>query len=242
MLQHIDEHLIGVDPALGIVDEQHISGIGLRLPSSSVPALTSNQASTPPPTATRPAPVYVHFVARCTGGLQWAQLREAASPMDLTPQGGSIRARTLAAREALATAALKPSDLRDGSRAWAQFACAASVRPAQAAQIAKEIAAQLGAWDMRVALCDLRANGNTSTHEDVEVRFSDQEKVVSVNGQWFAQAQVTDTEISFGNGSARWKIDRASAEATLVDVATGKELFAGSCVAGPAGADQRKPP
>jgi hypothetical protein len=53
---------------------------------------------------------------------------------------------------------------------------------------------------------------------------------------------VTDTEISFGNGSARWKIDRASAEASLVDLASGKELFAGSCIAGPAATAARKTP
>jgi ssRNA-specific RNase YbeY (16S rRNA maturation enzyme) len=81
-------------------------------------------------------------------------------------------------------------------------------------------------------LCDLRPDGAYVAREDVTVRFSDSEKVVAVNNQWLTSGQVTDAEISFGSGTAKWRIDRNSAEAYLID-ASGKLLFAGSCVAKP---------
>jgi hypothetical protein len=80
-------------------------------------------------------------------------------------------------------------------------------------------------------MCDLRPDGASVTREDVEVRFSDSEKVVSVNKQWLSSGQVTGAEISFGSGAARWRIDRNSAEASLVNSA-GRVIFAGSCVTG----------
>jgi hypothetical protein len=219
LVQQIDQFLYGVDPlSVAVVDAGHVSAIGIRLPAGE---------------SRSDAAQYLHYVARCDGGLQWALLREAASPLDLTPQGASARARTNAIRSQWSSLRFQPSNMRDASRSLAQFACAASSRPAQAAQIAKDILDNGGPWDMRTVLCDLQPDGAVVTREDVQVRFSDQEKVVAVNKQWFANAQVTDTEISFGNGSARWKIDRSTAEASLVDVATGKALFAGSCAAAP---------
>ena len=84
---------------------------------------------------------------------------------------------------------------------------------------------------MRSAMCDLRPDGASVTREDVEVRFSDSEKVVSVNRQWLSSGRVTDAEISFGRGNARWRINRNTAEASLVDN-NDKVVFVGSCVAG----------
>ena len=83
---------------------------------------------------------------------------------------------------------------------------------------------------MRAALCDLQPDGASAVREDVSVRFSDSERVVSVNNQWMSSGSVTDTEISFGRGAARWRIDRATAEASLVS-SSGKLIFMGSCVA-----------
>ena len=221
LIQHIDDILVGVDPlSLAVVDRDHVSGVLVRV-----------RAKQPQPPLN-----YSHFVANCQGGLKIVVLGTGASPLDLTPQGASARARLQDAATLLAgkdsAQRFQPSSLRDGTRAAVQFACNASQRPAQAAQIAKELYDNGGPWDLRTALCDLQPDGTVITREDVEVRFSDSEKVVVVNKQWFSNAEVTDSEISFGTGSARWRIDRNSAEASLVD-STGKTLFAGSCIAKP---------
>ena len=47
---------------------------------------------------------------------------------------------------------------------------------------------------------------------------------------WMSTGTVTDAEIRFGSGPVRWRIDRNSAEADLVNAA-GKVVFMGSCVA-----------
>ena len=224
LIQHIDDTLVGVDPiSLAVVDRDHVSGILVRV-----------RAKQPQPPLN-----YSHFVASCQGALKIAVLSTGSSPLDLTAQGASARARVQEAARLVSkeghkdeSVAFKPSSLRDGTRAAVQFACNASQRPAQAAQIAKELYDNGGPWDLRTALCDLQPDGTVITREDVEVRFSDSEKVVVVNKQWFSNAEVTDSEISFGTGSARWRIDRNSAEASLVD-STGKTLFAGSCIAKP---------
>ena len=221
LIQHIDDILVGVDPiSLAVVDRDHVSGILVRV-----------RARQPQPPLN-----YSHFVASCHGALMIAVLATGTSPFDLTPQGASARARLQEAAALLSGKEggehFQPSNLRDGTRVAVQFACNASQRPAQAAQIAKELYDNGGPWDLRSALCDLQPDGMVITREDVEVRFSDSEKVVVVNKQWFSNAEVSDSEISFGTGSARWRIDRNSAEASLVD-STGKTLFAGSCVAKP---------
>ena len=230
LLQRIDDTLYGVDLlSLAIVDRQHVSGILVRV-----------HAERP-----HPAKNYSHFVVDCEGQMRLAVLATAVSPLDLTTTGASVRARLLAAAQFLVTAnganaqagassdrksALKPVATLDGSRALAEFTCAAMLRPAQAAPLAQDVYSNGGPRDTRTALCDLRPDGALVTREDVSVRFSDSEKVVAVNQQWLTSGKVTDTEISFGSGSARWVIDRTSAEAQLIDSA-GKLIFAGSCVA-----------
>lgn len=221
LLQRIDDVLYGVDPiSLAVVDRQHVSGILVRV-----------NASQPSPPLN-----YSHFVADCQVKMQVAILSTSASPMDLTPQGASARARVQAAAAAVTRAGgesagkFSPAQMLDGSRALAEFACAASQRPAQAVLLARNVLENGSPWDVRTALCDLQPDGAFVTREDVTVRFSDSEKVVSVNNQWLTSGKVTDSEISFGSGSAKWRIDRASAEAQLID-STGKLIFAGSCVA-----------
>jgi hypothetical protein len=219
LLQRIDDVLYGVDPiSLVIVDRHRVSGVLVRV--------NANQPSPPMD--------YSHFVADCQGRMPVALLARAASPLDLTAQGASARARVQATADAVAGGAAQFVDSRmlDGTRSLAEFACAATQRPAQAAQIAMALLDNGGPRDMRAALCDLRPDGAYVTREDVTVRFSDSEKVVAVNNQWLSSGQVTDAEISFGSGSAKWRIDRNSAEASLVD-ANGKRLFAGSCIAKP---------
>lgn len=217
LLQRIDDVLYGVDPiSLAVVDRHHISGILVRV----------NAQKPSPPLG------YSHFVANCQGQMQVATLATAASPLDLTPEGASARARVQAAQAAVAIAKEKfaKTSMLDGSRALAEFVCAASQRPAQAALLAKDVLNNVGPRDLRAALCDLQPDGVFVTREDVMVRFSDSEKIVSVNDQWLTSGKVSDSEISFGSGSARWRIDRVSAEASLVD-STGRVIFAGSCVA-----------
>jgi hypothetical protein len=221
LLQRIDDVLYGVDPiSLAVVDRNHVSGIRVRV------------------NANKPGPPldYSHFVAACSLPMQVALLATSASPMDLTAQGASARARVQAASALVQPGSAEPlakfvkANTLDGSRALAEFACAASQRPAQSALLARDVLENGGPWDLRTALCDLMPDGVFVTREDVTVRFSDSEKVVSVNNQWLSSATVTDSEITFGSGTAKWRIDRNLAEATLVDSA-GKVVFAGSCVA-----------
>ena len=215
LVQRIDDVLYGVDPiSLALVDSHHVSGVLVKV-----------HADKP-----SPALSYTHFVADCRLPLRAALLATAASPLDLTPQGASARARLAAASASLSRGLFVRTTMLDGSRSAAEFACATSQRPARAVQIAKDLFENGGPSDMRSALCDLQPNGANLTREDVLVRFSDAEKVVSVNHQWMSTGTVTDAEISFGSGPARWRIDRDTAEASLV-TATGKVVFMGSCVA-----------
>lgn len=221
LVQRIDDVLYGVDPiSLALVDAHHVSGVLVR-----VNATLSGNANPPSGPLS-----YTHFVADCRLPLRLAALTTAASPFDLTPQGASARARLASAGLVLGGSMFVKTKMLDASRSTAEFACATSQRPARAVQIAKDLFEHGGPSDMRTALCDLQPNGAKQTHEDVSVRFSDSEKVVSVNNQWMSTGSVTDTEISFGSGPARWRIDRDTAEASLV-TAAGKVIFMGSCVA-----------
>ena len=224
LVQRIDDVLYGVDPiSLALVDAHHVSGVLVRVNASL--GGNVNQPNQPSPPLS-----YSHFVADCRLPLRLATLATASSPFDLTPQGASARARLASANAALGGSAFVKTNMLDASRSTAEFACATSQRPARAVQIAKDLFENGGPSDMRTALCDLQPNGANLTREDVQVRFSDAEKVVSVNQQWMSTGSVTDAEISFGSGPARWRIDRNSAEASLVNSA-GKVVFMGSCVA-----------
>ena len=221
LVQRIDDVLYGVDPiSLAIVDAHHVSGVLVRVNAS----LSGNGNQPSPPLS------YTHFVADCRLPLRLAPLATATSPFDLTPQGASARARLASATASLGSSAFARTKMLDASRSTAEFACATSQRPARAVQIAKDLFENGGPSDMRTALCDLQPNGANHTREDVQVRFSDAEKVVSVNNQWMGTGSVNDAEISFGSGPARWRIDRDTAEASLVNAA-GKVIFMGSCVA-----------
>ena len=215
LVQRVDDVLYGVDPlSLALLGNRHVSGVLVRV------------------NANRPSPVlgYSHFVADCKKPLRMAILTSAQSPVELTPQGASARARYSAATAALDAGVFAKANMLDGSWSVAEFACDSTQRPARTAQIAKELFEKGGPSDMRIALCDLQTNGDLQTRMDVEVRFSDTEKVVAVNKQWLSSGRVTDSEISFGSGLARWRIDRAAAEASLVHPG-GKVVFVGSCVA-----------
>lgn len=215
LVQRIDDILIGVDPiSLAIIDRQHVSGVAVRV--------NANQPS--------PALDYRHFVADCNNPVRLVVLSTAPSPLDLTPLGASSRARVAAAEAVLKTAPFTKAAMLDGSRSVAEFACKTTATPARAVQIAKELFETGGPPDVRTALCDLQPDGAFVTREDVEVRFSDSEKVVAVANQWLTSGQVTDTEISFGSGGSRWRIDRNTADASLIG-GDGKILFVGSCIA-----------
>jgi hypothetical protein len=217
LVQRIDDILIGVDPiSLAIIDRRHVSGVAVRV-----------NASQP-----SPALDYRHFVADCQSPLRLAVLSTAPSPLDLTQKGASARARVSAAEAVLKTAPFANAAMLDGSRAIAEFACKTTATPARAAQIAKALFEAGGPADVRTALCDLQPDGAFVTREDVEVRFSDSEKVVAVANQWLTSGRVTDAEISFGSGGSRWRIDRNTADASLIG-GDGKVLFMGSCIAKP---------
>ena len=214
LVQRVDDVLFGVDPiSLAPLGNRHVSGVLVRV------------------NASRPSPVlgYSHFVADCKKPLRMAIVATAQSPLDLAPQGSSARARYSAATAVVEDGVFSKTSMLDGSWAVAEFACDSTQRPARTAQIARELFERGGPSDMRTALCDLQTDGDRQTRQDVEVRFSDSEKVVAVNKQWLSSGRVTETEISFGSGPARWRIDRAAAEASLVHPG-GKVMFVGSCV------------
>jgi hypothetical protein len=228
LVQRIDDVLYGVDPlSLTIVDNRHVTGVFVRV------SVDVHQAPPSPSQVNSQeySQGYSHFLTDCQSPMRFAVLSTAASPLELTPQGATSRARYEAAKAVLASARLTQVSMLDASRSVAEFACNATQRPARAAHIAKELFEQGGPTDMRTALCDLQPDGARVTREDVAVRFSDSEKVVAVNNQWMTSGLVTDTEISFGRGGARWRIDRNTAEASLLGPA-GQVIFVGSCVAG----------
>ncbi len=216
LVQRVDNVLFGVDPiSLAPLGNRHVSGVLVRV------------------NASQPSPVlgYSHFVADCKKPLRMHIVATAPSPLELAPQGASARARYSAATAAIeGVGVFAKAHMLDGSWAVAEFACDSTQRPARTAQIARELFDNGGPSDMRIALCDLQTDGDLRTRQDVEVRFSDAEKVVAVNKQWLSSGRVTDSEISFGSGAARWRIDRAAAEASLVHPG-GKVAFVGSCIA-----------
>ena len=210
LVQRVDDVLYGVDPiSLAPLGNRHVSGVLVKV------------------NASQPGQVlgYSHFVADCKKPLRMAIVATA-----LSPQAFSARARFAAASATVEDGAFTKAHMLDGSWSVAEFACDSTQRPARTAQIARELFEKGGPSDMRTALCDLQTDGALQTRQDVEVRFSDSEKVVAVNKQWLSSGRVTDSEISFGSGPARWRIDRAAAEASLVHPG-GKIVFVGSCVA-----------
>lgn len=224
LVQRIDDVLVGVDPiSLAVIDNRYVTGVYVRV---------NVNLGVPMAGAQPTAPLgYSHFLADCSSTMRFAVISTATTPFDLTPLGSSFRARYDAARAALTGSAFAPIGMLDGSRAVATFACKASLSPSGSVQIARELFERGGPADIRSALCDLRPDGALETREDVEVRFSDSEKVVAVQQQWMSTGKVTDAEISFGSGPARWRIDRNTAEASLV-APEGRVIFVGSCVAG----------
>ena len=210
LVQRVDDVLYGVDSlSLAPLGNRHVSGVLVRV------------------NASKPSPVlgYSHFVADCKKPLRLAIVATAQSP-----QGFSARARHAAASATVEDGLFAKAHMLDGSWSVAEFACDSTQRPARTAQIARDLFERGGPSDMRTALCDLQTDGDLQTRLDVEVRFSDAEKVVAVNKQWLSSGLVTDSEISFGSGAARWRIDRTAAEASLVHPG-GKIVFVGSCVA-----------
>ena len=251
LVQRVDNVLFGVDPlSLAPLGTRHVSGVLIRVGVGQIPnqgishatTQVTTQATTQVTTqstaqatnqnANRASlmPGYSHFVADCRKPLRIHIVATATSPHDLSPQGASARARYSAASAALDDGVFAKAHMLDGSWAVAEFACDSTQRPARTAQIARELFEKGGPSDMRTALCDLQTDGDLQTRQDVEVRFSDSEKVVAVNKQWLTSGKVTDGEISFGSGAARWRIDRAAAEASLVHP-SGKVAFVGSCIA-----------
>ena len=243
LVQRVDNVLFGVDPiSLAPLGNRHVSGVLVRLNvgqnvgqrphqnanqnASQNTNQTTNQSVTQPSLI----PGYSHFVADCRKPLRMHIVATAQSPLDLAPQGASARARYSAATAAVEDGIFAKAHMLDGTWAVAEFACDSTQRPARTAQIARELFEKGGPSDMRTALCDLQTDGDLQTRLDVEVRFSDAEKVVAVNKQWLTSGRVTDGEISFGSGAARWRIDRAAAEASLVHPG-GKVAFVGSCIA-----------
>jgi hypothetical protein len=239
LVQRVDNVLYGVDPiSLAPLGNRHVSGVLVRVNVGQSLNKNTNQnagqntgqntgqSATPPSLVTG----YSHFVADCKKPLRMHIVATAPSPLDLTPQGSSARARYSAATTALESGVFAKAHMLDGTWAVAEFACDSTQRPARTAQIARELFEKGGPSDMRTALCDLQTDGDLQTRLDVEVRFSDAEKVVAVNKQWLSSGRVTDTEITFGSGAARWRIDRAAAEASLVHPG-GKVAFVGSCIA-----------
>ena len=246
LLQRIDDTLYGVDMlSLAVVDRHHVSGILVRVNAARPhPPLDYSHFVVDCQGAMRMAQIasaVSPFDLTLTGASARARLqaatqfiRAAETAADTAP--AAEPAVVAGAATGASTAAppgqpqFKPLATLNGSRALAEFTCAAMRRPAQAAPLAKDVFDNGGPRDLRTALCDLQPDGASVTREDVAVRFSDSEKVVSVNNQWMSTGTVTDTEISFGSGPARWRIDRNSAEASLV-TAAGKVVFMGSCVA-----------
>lgn len=239
LVQRVDNVLYGVDPiTLAPLGNRHVSGVMVRVGVHQATGQNTSQNATQNATqsASRPNLVlgYSHFVADCRKPLRIHIVASAQSPLDLAPQGSSARARYSAAAAAMEDGVFSKAQMLDGSWSVAEFACDSTQRPARTAQIARELFEKGGPSDMRTALCDLQTDGDLQTRQDVEVRFSDSEKVVAVNKQWLSSGRVTDSEISFGSGAAHWRIDRAAAEASLVHPG-GKVAFVGSCIARDAG-------
>lgn len=63
----------------------------------------------------------------------------------------------------------------------------------------------------------------------VEVRFSQAQGVVAVNGQWLLSGVVSDRELLFGAGASEWRVDRQTLRARLVND-IGQVQYEGDCL------------
>ena len=117
LVQRIDDVLYGVDPiSLALVDAHHVSGVLVRVSASLSVNVNANQPNQPSPPLS-----YTHFVADCRLPLRLATLATATSPLDLTPQGASARARLASANAALGGSAFVKTKILDASRSTAEF-------------------------------------------------------------------------------------------------------------------------
>lgn len=212
MVQRIDDVLIGVDTiSLELIDGRYVVGsyflINMRQPS---------------PIAGR-----ADFVADCQSPLRLATLVSTMPSGSLSPDTPVLPPQRRAGSIDVKSLAFNAVHMLDGTWMVADFACVATSQPGRVNQLARKSLEQGGPPDMQTLYCDLQSDGKREVRRGVQIRFSDSEDAVVVNGQWLSSGYVTDTAIVFGS-AAQWVIDRSAREARLI-APNGKKLFTGAC-------------
>lgn len=212
MVQRIDDVLIGVDTiSLELIGSRYVVGsyflINMHKPS---------------PIAGR-----ADFVADCQNPLRIATLASTLPSGSLSPDAPVLPPQRRAGAIDVAGLAFNSVHMLDGTWMVADFACQASSQPGRAVQLARNSLEQGGPPDMQTLYCDLQSDGKREVRRGVQIRFSDSEDAVVVNGQWLSSGYVTDKTVVFGS-AAQWVVDRSAREARLIGP-NGKKLFTGAC-------------
>ncbi len=212
MVQRIDDVLVGVDTiSLELIGNRYVVGSYFLI-----------NMLQPSPIAGR-----ADFVADCQNPLRIATLASTLPSGSLSPDAPVLPPQRRAGAIDVASLAFTAVHVLDGTWMVADFACQASAQPGRAVQLARKSLAQGGPPDMQTLYCDLQSDGKREVRRGVDVRFSDSEDAVAVNGQWLSSGYVTDTAVVFGS-AAQWVVDRNGREARLIGT-DGKKLFTGAC-------------
>lgn len=211
MVQRIDEMLVGVDAiALDVVGRDHVAGTYFLVH------------------AHKPTPLvgYANYVVDCREPRRIAILSSVMPSGRLEPEQPFQQPPRRSGAVDPTALTFGAVHVMDGTAFVAAFSCQASSAPGRAAQIAAELAARGGPPDSTSLYCDMRPDSGRDPRR-VEVRWSEAEQAVAVNGQWLSSGFVSGDEIVFGAG-AQWRVDRRKRQARLVRD-NGRQLFKGDC-------------
>ena len=199
LVQRVDEMLVGVDSvAMAILDRDHVAGTYFLI------------------NARKPSPIagYANYVVDCREPMRMATTSSAMPSGSLEPETPFLQPPRRNGGLDVNSLRYEPVHVLDGTRFVAEFACRVTNQFGRAAQIARQLYESGGPKDLARIYCDLRSDSGKQ-REGVEVRYSEEENVVAVNGQWLSSGFLSGDEIVFGTG-AQWRVDRKEQTARLV--------------------------
>lgn len=211
LVQRIDEMLVGVDAiSLDVVGRDHVAGTYFLVH------------------ARKPSPMigYANYVVDCRTPRRMAILSSFMPSGRLEESTPFVQPARRSGQIDVSKLSFSDVYVMDGTAFVAEFTCQASSAPGRAAQIAQDLVQRGGPADSRSLYCDVRPDSGQAARR-VEVRFSEAENVVAVNGQWLSSGFLAKNEVVFGAG-AQWRLNRQNRTVRLMRD-NGTLLFTGAC-------------
>lgn len=211
LVQRIDEVLVGVDAiSLSVAGRDHVAGTYFLVH------------------ALRPSPMigYANYVVDCRTPRRMAILSSFMPSGRLEENTPFVQPARRSGQLDMTGLQFADVHVMDGTAFVADFSCQASSTPGRAGQIAQDLVQRGGPADSTSLYCDMRPDSGKPVRR-VEVRYSQAENAVAVNGQWLSSAFTAQNEVVFGAG-AQWRLDLRKRSIRLVRD-NGKLLFTGAC-------------